>query len=234
MSARIEAPGLCVLRGGGDLATGVAWRLTRAGWPVVVCELAEPLTIRRTVAVSTAVMEGAIDVEGMRADTLALLKELNAPAYRWPGGNFVSGYDWRDGIGERDRRPPRKNPAWTGVEHNDFGMHEFIRFCRAINTEPVIAVNTGFGDAYSCAAQLEYVNGSADTPMGKLRSSNGDPKPWDVKQWCIGNEMWGSWQLGYMKREHYELKQNWVVDVMRQSSVTTASSLGQRCSSTSG
>ena len=169
-----------------------------------------------SVAVGCLSLMPADNIDGMRADTLALLKELNAPAYRWPGGNFVSGYDWRDGIGERDRRPPRKNPAWTGVEHNDFGMHEFIRFCRAINTEPVIAVNTGFGDAYSCAAQLEYVNGSADTPMGKLRSSNGDPKPWDVKQWCIGNEMWGSWQLGFMKREHYELKQNWVVDIMRK------------------
>ena len=169
-----------------------------------------------SVAVGCLSLMPADNVDGMRADTLALLRELNAPAYRWPGGNFVSGYDWRDGIGERDRRPPRKNPAWKGVEHNDFGMHEFIRFCRAVDTEPVIAVNTGFGDAYSCAAQLEYANGSADTPMGKLRATNGDPDPWAVNQWCIGNEMWGAWQLGYMKREHYELKQNWVVDVMRK------------------
>jgi len=70
------------------------------------------------------------NVNGMRADTLRLLKQLNAPIYRWPGGNFVSGYDWRDGIGDRDRRPPRKNPAWTGVEHNDFGFDEFVRFCQ--------------------------------------------------------------------------------------------------------
>jgi alpha-N-arabinofuranosidase len=169
-----------------------------------------------SVAIGCLSLMPADNIDGMRDDTLALLKDLNAPAYRWPGGNFVSGYDWRDGIGERDRRPPRKNPAWRGVEHNDFGMHEFIRFCRAVDTEPVIAVNTGFGDAYSCAAQLEYANGSTDTPMGKLRATNGDPKPWDVRQWCIGNEMWGAWQLGYMKREHYELKQNWVVDIMRQ------------------
>ena len=81
----------------------------------------------------------------MRADTLALLKELNSPVYRWPGGNFVSGYDWRDGVGDRDRRPPRKNPAWTGVEHNDFGLHEFMAFCRLVDTEPLVVVNTGLG-----------------------------------------------------------------------------------------
>jgi alpha-N-arabinofuranosidase len=104
----------------------------------------------------------------MRADTLAVLKELNAPLYRWPGGNFVSGYDWRDGIGDRDKRPPRTNPAWTGVEHNDFGIHEFIRFCRYLDTEPLVTVNTGFGDAYSAAAELEYSNGSTKTVTRNL------------------------------------------------------------------
>ena len=72
----------------------------------------------------------ADNVHGMRADTLALLKQLDAPVYRWPGGNFVSGYNWKDGIGDRDRRPPRKNPAWQGIEHNDFGLDEFMAFCR--------------------------------------------------------------------------------------------------------
>ena len=76
----------------------------------------------------------ADNVRGFRRDTLELLKQLGAPIYRWPGGNFVSGYDWRDGIGPRDRRPPRKNPAWTGVEHNDVGIDEFIDLCREINT----------------------------------------------------------------------------------------------------
>ena len=156
------------------------------------------------------------NIEGMRADTLAMLKELNAPLYRWPGGNFVSGYDWRDGIGDRDRRPPRKNPAWTGVEHNDFGMHEFIRFCRILNAEPLITVNTGFGDAYSAAAELEYSNGSTQTPMGALRAKNGAPEPFNVRFWCIGNEMWGRWQLGYMSLNHYVQKHNWVVDKMRE------------------
>ena len=168
------------------------------------------------VLVGTASLMPADNVEGMRADTLALLKELGAPIYRWPGGNFVSGYDWRDGIGDRDRRPPRTNPAWTGVEHNDFGMHEFIRLCRLVGAEPWITVNTGFGDAYSAAAQLEYCNGSPQTLWGARRAKNGAPKPFGVKYWGIGNEMWGRWQLGYMALEQYVLKQNWVVDKLRE------------------
>lgn len=166
--------------------------------------------------VGTVSLMPADNIDGMRADTIALLKELNAPLYRWPGGNFVSGYDWRDGIGDRDKRPPRTNPAWTGVEHNDFGIHEFIHFCRLLDSEPLVTVNTGFGDAYSAAAELEYSNGSADTLMGALRAKNGDPEPFNVRYWCIGNEMWGRWQLGYMSLRHYVLKHNWVVDKMRE------------------
>ncbi len=166
--------------------------------------------------VGTVSLMPADNVEGMRADTLKLLKELNAPMYRWPGGNFVSGYDWRDGIGPRDKRPPRKNPAWTGVEHNDFGFNEFIHFCRLVHAEPLVTVNTGFGDAYSAAAQLEYANGSASTRMGAVRAENGMPEPFNVRYWAIGNEMWGRWQLGYMSLNHYVLKHNWVVDKMRE------------------
>lgn len=168
------------------------------------------------VAVGAISLMPADNVEGMRADTLALLKELRAPIYRWPGGNFVSGYDWRDGVGDRDRRPPRTNPAWTGVEHNDFGMHEFIRFCELVGTEPWITVNTGFGDAYSAAAQLEYCNGAKDTLYGRQRAKNGSAKPFGVRYWGVGNEMWGEWQLGFMQLDHYKIKQNWVVDKMRE------------------
>ncbi len=158
----------------------------------------------------------ADNVEGFRKDTLELLKQLNAPVYRWPGGNFVSGYDWRDGLGDRDKRPTRTNPAWTGIETNDMGMHEFVRFCELIGTEPMIAVNTGFGDAYSAAAEVEYANGSTETPMGKWRAKNGVAKPFGVKWWCVGNEMWGNWQLGYMQLRHYVLKHNWVEEMMRK------------------
>ena len=164
--------------------------------------------------IGTVSIMPADNINGMRADTIAVLKELDATVYRWPGGNFVSGYDWRDGIGDRDKRPPRTNPAWTGVEHNDFGIHEFIDFCRIIDTEPLVTVNTGFGDAYSAAAELEYCNGSVDTPMGALRKVNGSAEPFDVRLWCIGNEMYGDWQLGYIRLKDYVLKHNWVTQKM--------------------
>ena len=158
----------------------------------------------------------ADNVEGMRADTLELLKELNSPIYRWPGGNFVSGYDWRDGIGERDRRPPRPNLAWDSLESNDFGIDEFMTLCRLLDTEPYIAVNSGFADDHSAAQEVEYVNGSADTPMGKWRAANGHPEPYNVKWWGIGNEMYGDWQLGHMSLEHYVQKHNRFAAAMRK------------------
>ena len=128
------------------------------------------------VFVGTVSLMPADNINGMRRDTINLLKELNAPLYRWPGGNFTSGYDWHDGIGERDRRPPRKNPAWTGVEHNDFGTDEFIIFCREINTEPMVAANTGFGDAHCAAEWVDYCNAGIGTTGGKYRIENGHKK----------------------------------------------------------
>jgi len=158
----------------------------------------------------------ADNVKGFRPDVLALLKELDAPIYRWPGGNFVSGYDWRDGLGDPDQRPSRKNPAWTGIETNDVGIDEFIQLCRLIDTEPLICVNTGFGDAHSAAQEVEYCNGTTDTPMGKWRAHNGNPKPYGIVWWAVGNEMFGSWQLGHMILDHYVLKHNQVEEKMRQ------------------
>jgi alpha-N-arabinofuranosidase len=146
--------------------------------------------------IGTASLMPDDNIKGMRRDTLALLKQLNSPIYRWPGGNFVSGYNWKDGIGDRDKRPPRKNPAWTGIEHNDFGIHEFFDFCRELNTEPFIALNAGLGSAELAVQQVEYVNGGRHTPMGKLRAANGHPEPFRCKYWAVGNEMSGSWQLG--------------------------------------
>jgi alpha-N-arabinofuranosidase len=155
------------------------------------------------------------NVEGFRSDVLALLKELDAPVYRWPGGNFVSGYNWKDGIGERDKRPPRKNPAWQGVEHNDVGIHEFMTFCKLLGTEPYIAVNAGLGDSEQARQEVEYCNGSAATPMGRLRSANGHPEPWKVKWWSIGNEMYGDWQLGHMSTADFVSKHNAFADAMK-------------------
>ncbi len=155
------------------------------------------------------------NVDGFRKDVLGLLKELNSPVYRWPGGNFVSGYDWKDGIGDPDKRPPRKNPAWTGVEHNDVGMHEFIRFCELLNTEAYIAVNAGQGGAEEARKQVEYCNGASDTPMGKWRAQNGQEQAWQVKWWSVGNEMYGGWQLGFMATEDFVEKHNAFAQAMR-------------------
>ncbi|MFO7904263.1 MAG: alpha-L-arabinofuranosidase C-terminal domain-containing protein [Pirellulaceae bacterium] len=158
----------------------------------------------------------ADNVQGMRSDTLRVLKELDSPIYRWPGGNFVSGYDWKDGVGDRDRRPPRTNPAWTGVEHNDFGLDEFVTFCELVDAEPLIVVNTGLGEADMAVEELQYANGDPDTPMGKLRADNGHREPYNVTWWGIGNEMYGGWQLGHMPLEDYTKKHNEFVDAMRQ------------------
>jgi alpha-N-arabinofuranosidase len=165
--------------------------------------------------VGTISLMPADNVEGFRPDVLALLRELDSPIYRWPGGNFVSGYDWRDGTGDRDRRPPRKNPAWQGVEHNDVGVHEFMDLCRLIEAEPYITVNSGQGNETLAADMVEYVNGAASTPMGALRALNGRAEPWRVAWWSIGNEMYGGWQLGHMPVQDYVLKHNRFAAAMR-------------------
>lgn len=167
------------------------------------------------VWIGTASLMPSDNIQGFRSDVMALLRELNSPVYRWPGGNFVSGYDWRDGIGDRDKRPPRKNPAWQGVEHNDVGLHEFITFCEILGTEPYIAVNAGLGDSKQAREEVEYCNGSAETPMGRIRAVNGHPEPWNVKWWSIGNEMYGDWQLGHMSTEDFVKKHNAFADAMR-------------------
>ena len=165
-----------------------------------------------TVHIGCVSLMPADNVDGMRADTLACLKELNSPVYRWPGGNFVSGYDWRDGIGDRDRRPPRKNPAWPGIEMNDFGFDEFMHFCDLLKTEPYIAVNTGDGQVENALQELEYALGSPKTPFGKLRAENGRRRPYAIRFWGIGNEMYGSWQIGHMPVEEYVKKNNLFAD----------------------
>jgi len=155
------------------------------------------------------------NVDGFRPDVLKVLKELDSPVYRWPGGNFVSGYNWRDGLGDPDKRPPRKNPAWLGVEHHDVGIHEFLNFCRLLGTDPYISVNSGQGNETQAADEVEYANGAAETPMGRLRAANGHPQPWVVKFWSIGNEMYGGWQLGSMPLADYVKKHARFAQAMR-------------------
>ncbi|MBN2371100.1 MAG: alpha-N-arabinofuranosidase [Vicinamibacteria bacterium] len=157
----------------------------------------------------------ADNVSGFKAATIRYLKELGIEIARWPGGNFVSAYDWRDGIGERDKRPPRRELAWNGLESNDMGIDDFITFCRLIGATPYLAVNSGLGDAHSAAAEVEYVNGPATTRLGQLRASNGHPEPYDVKIWGVGNEMYGPWQWGHMSIRQYPEKHNLMVKAMR-------------------
>ena len=162
----------------------------------------------------------ADNVEGYRADILAILKEVGSPIYRWPGGNFLSGYEWRDGIGDPDQRPPRYDYAWNTVESNDMGTDEYLTWCRLLGSEPYLVVNTGFGDAYSAAQWVEYVNGSVDTPMGLLRAKNGHPEPYGVIYWGVGNEGYGEWQLGHMSPAHYVLKHNYFGEAMLEKDPT--------------
>jgi alpha-N-arabinofuranosidase len=168
------------------------------------------------VLVGAVSLMPADNVRGLRADTLAVLKELDAPVYRWPGGNFVSGYDWKDGVGDPDRRPPRRNPAWKGIEPNDFGLDEFMTFCRLVGAEPYVAVNSGLGGVAGAVEELQYANAAADTPMGRLRAGNGHPEPYRVRWWGVGNEMYGRWQLGHMPLAKYVAKHNQFAEAMRK------------------
>lgn len=157
------------------------------------------------------------NIQGFHAGVIKQLKDVGFLMAKWPGGNFVSGYDWNDGIGDPDKRPPRAEAMWgNAIESNDVGIHEFIAFCRLLNAEPYIAVNTGFGEARVAAAEVEYANGSVDTPMGMLRARNGHPEPFNVRLWCIGNEMYGPWQFGYMSLNQYWVKHNYFVEAMKK------------------
>ncbi len=175
------------------------------------------VTGKGSVKVGAVSLMPADNVNGMRRDTLALLKELKAPLYKWPGGNFVSGYNWLDGIGERDKRPTKPNPAWDGLEPNDFGMDEFLLLCKEIGAEPYVVVNSGLGTAIKAAQQVEYANGGKETVMGKLRAQNGHPDPYGVTWWGIGNEMFGSWQLGHVPIEAYIPRHRAFGEAMRAS-----------------
>ena len=159
----------------------------------------------------------ADNLSGFRPDSIAALKSLHSGVYRFPGGNFVSAHEWRNAIGDPDKRPPTWDPVWNALQPNDIGTDEFLTLCRLLGVEPYIAVNAGTGDAWSAAQYVEYTNGDAGTPMGKLRAANGHPKPYHVKFWGIGNEMWGiSYQYGAMKPAQFAYKHNQFAKAMRK------------------
>jgi alpha-N-arabinofuranosidase len=166
--------------------------------------------------IGVASLMPADNVSGFKAPTIRYLKELGIEIARWPGGNFVSAYDWRDGIGDRDKRPARRELVWNGMESNDMGIDDFMTFCRLIGAEPYIAVNSGLGDAHSAAEEVEYVNGPATSRLGGMRAANGHPAPYGVKIWGIGNEMYGPWQWGHLSITQYPDKHNLIVKAMRK------------------
>ncbi len=158
----------------------------------------------------------ADNIEGFRAEVIAALKQLHSGVYRFPGGNFVSAHEWRNAVGEIDKRPPIYDPVWRAVQPNDVGTDEFLTLCRLLDVEPYITVSAGFGDAWSARELVEYTNGAITTPMGKWRAANGHPKPYNVKLWGIGNEPWGDYQMGAMSLPQYEIKHNQFAKAMRQ------------------
>ena len=158
----------------------------------------------------------ADNVEGFRAEVVAALKQLRSGVYRFPGGNFVSAHEWRDAIGPRDQRPPVFDPVWKFVQPNDVGTDEFLTLSRLLGVDPYITASAGFGDAWSAAQLVEYVNGAESTPMGRQRAANGHPAPYGVKLWGIGNEPWGDWQMGAMPVTQYVWKHNAFAKAMRK------------------
>ncbi|KAL1648262.1 hypothetical protein SLS61_006952 [Didymella pomorum] len=129
------------------------------------------------------------DENGFRKDVIEAFQELKVPVVRYPGGNFVATYDWRDGIGPRDQRPARPELAWIGTETNEFGTDEFMKWCEVVGTEPYLCLNFGTG-----------------TLAEDLRRKNGREKPYNVKYWALGNECWGPWQVEQMTKEDYAKK----------------------------
>ena len=143
------------------------------------------------------------DARGFRGDVMQLIKQLNMPVMRYPGGNFVSGYNWEDGVGPRERRPVRLDPAWATTETNQFGTNEFIDWAREAGTAPMLAVNLGTRGADEARAYLEYCNHPGGTYWSDLRKSHGYAEPHGVKYWCLGNEMDGPWQMGHKTATEY-------------------------------
>ncbi len=143
------------------------------------------------------------DADGFRNDVAALVRELNMPVTRYPGGNFVSGYDWHDTVGPKELRPVRAEYAWEALEPNQVGIDEFMKWCRKVNTAPIMAVNLGTGSAKSAQELVEYCNFPKGTAWSDLRRKNGAEQPHGIRLWCLGNEMDGPWQIGHKTAEEY-------------------------------
>lgn len=155
------------------------------------------------------------DEKGYRQDVADLVKELGVPVIRYPGGNFVSCYDWHDGIGPKEKRPRRMDYSWATIETNEFGIDEFCQWAEKVGIEPMIAVNLGTGSIKDAGDLVEYCNHPGGTYWSDLRAKNGHPKPYNIKYWCLGNEMEGSWQAGHLSAEDYTKKALEAAKIMR-------------------
>ncbi len=143
------------------------------------------------------------DAEGWRGDVLELVRQLGVMLVRYPGGNFVSGYDWEDGVGPRAERPTRLDRAWRSIETNAVGTDEFMAWAGLAGVEPLLAVNLGTRGAAAARDLVEYCNGPLGSPFADRRAANGHPAPHGVRLWCLGNEMDGPWEIGHMPAADY-------------------------------
>ncbi|MGO4783169.1 arabinosylfuranosidase ArfA [Cryobacterium sp. W22_MBD10_FK3] len=143
------------------------------------------------------------NADGFRLDVVDLVKELGTTTIRYPGGNFVSGYKWEDGVGPRADRPVRRDLAWHSLESNQVGLEEFGRWCELTGSELMMAVNLGTRGIENALDLLEYANGEAGTALADQRIANGKTEPYDIRMWCLGNEMDGPWQIGHMSSADY-------------------------------
>ena len=143
------------------------------------------------------------DRNGMRGDVAALVRDLNIPYVRYPGGNFVSAYNWEDGVGPRDQRPTRLDLAWHTSDSNAVGVHEFSDWCDTVGTKMMLAINLGSRGLDEARNFVEYVNGPVGSYWGDLRKKNGRAAPFDCRLWCLGNEMDGPWQVGHKTADEY-------------------------------
>jgi len=171
-----------------------------------ISQAASPFLLGQFVEhLERCVYDGIWKADGseLREDTLDLIKQLNPPLIRYPGGNFASGYHWEDGIGPKAKRPPRHDAAWQAEESNLVGTDEFLAFCEQIGTEPLLVVNDGSGTPEEAARWVAYCNDPETTEQGKRRAANGHPEPYHVRYWGVGNEVWGAWQIGTTTADDY-------------------------------
>ena len=146
------------------------------------------------------------DERGFRRDVMDALRDQGYTTIRYPGGNFLSGYNWLDGVGPKEQRPRRRELAWQSLETNQFGTNEFMEYCAAIGAAPMLGVNMGTGDIQSAADLVEYCNAPAGSYFADLRVSHGYRDPHKVHYWCVGNEMDGPWQMGHLDAAAYGSK----------------------------